>query len=112
MTAVVVPAYLPEPQIDLKAWEALVDSSLRIADRVDSDDQNLRGELWLMRECRWVYLPFRFRLAYHVLAGSLEIVFFMAQRAGERKWRSMRTVDAYRDVLRQADDVRRVAARR
>ncbi len=102
---------VPGPRVETKTFEALVDSSLRIADRVDSDEQSLKGELWLMRGCRWLYKPFRFRLGYHVLEGVLEIVYFQGQRLQPNKgqWFSVRTTDEYRQILKDADIWRRSA---
>lgn len=83
----------------------MVDSSLRIADQVDTDAQSVKGDLWLMRACRWKYLPFRYRLAYHAIGDSVEIVYFQVQRIAPRfgPWVPVRTVDAYCKLLRRAD---------
>jgi hypothetical protein len=104
----VVPIEFSAPPISLKEFEEMVDSSLRIADEYKSDDQSIKGELSYIRECRWLYLPYRFRLAYRVLQGSLSVLFFMSQRAGER-WKMVKTTDDYKAILRDADMTRRAA---
>lgn len=93
--------------VQLREFNELVDSSLRIADRRDMDDQSVKGESWILRACRWVYMPFRFRVAYHQLQGQLQVVYFQYQRLGSYAWRSIRTTEDYRKVLKEADTIRR-----
>ena len=109
--SVALPANLPPPpapKVGRREFESMVDSSLRIADRVDSDSQDIHGELFYMRHCRWVYLPFRFRLVYHVAGDDVQVVCFQAQRAGGR-WRPVLTTESYRRILLEADAARRAA---
>lgn len=100
-------AAAPAPDVTLREFEELIDSSLRIADHHKAD-RDVKGELWIMRDCRWIYLPYRFRCIYHVNRGRLAVIVFQAQRAGG-PWRSVRTTDEYRAILMDADAARRSA---
>lgn len=46
-------------QIKTFALDAMVDSSLKAADKVVKDKE-ITGELWRMRQCHWQYWPWEF----------------------------------------------------
>lgn len=94
--------------VTLREFDDLIDSSLSRADRVDLDDQDVKGECWILRGCKWVYMPFRFRVAYHKNNGQLSIVWFQYQRLDSKRWKSVRTTARYRAILREADFLRRM----
>ena len=96
------------PGVVLREFEEMVDSSLRVADRVDLDDQGAKGEQWTMRGCKWVYMPYRFRVCYHVFQDTLQIVYFQYQhRRFKHRWRTVTTTEKYRGILQAADRWRR-----
>lgn len=98
------------PSVSAREFEELIDTSLRTADRVDPPmpgDCDVKTETWIMRACRWVYRPFRFRCAYHILNGELQVVYFQGQILGSHRWGSIRTTDEYREILQRADAIRR-----
>ena len=96
-------------RIKLRDLEALVDSSLRIADRVMSDDQSVKGELWLMRHANWTYLPFSFNIVYHVLQGEVFVVLFTYEAKVPGKVpKPIPDTDTYRKLIVAADNWRRV----
>lgn len=100
------------PDVSAREFEELIDSSLRMADRVDrlpDGESGIKGEAWILRAVRWVYRPFRFRCAYHILRGELKVVYFQGQILGSHRWGSIRTTDEYREILRRADEIRRAS---
>jgi len=68
------------------------------------DNQSLQGEIWLMRNARWEYLPFRFQVVYHVIKGGLFVVLFRySPLVGKDTWLNIPDTDQYRDILTTAD---------
>lgn len=92
------------PFISKKVMEDMVDSSLKVADRVFEDDQSLKGELWLMRNARWKYKPYQFQVVYHVICGGMFVVLFRySLLKGQMAWLNITDTDTYREVLLSAD---------
>lgn len=92
-----------DPNISKEYMERLVDTSLKIADEVVEDNQNLKGEFWLMRNSLWIYRPFKFNTVYHILHGHLFVILFRYQRQGLSTWQSIRDTDSYRSLIVEAD---------
>jgi hypothetical protein len=96
--------------IDLKALELMVDTSLRQADKVVVDDQSVKGELWLMRNARWIYVPLEFQILYHVQKGVPFVVLFKYTNHPHgwlsTKWRTVPDTETYRKLLKKADSER------
>lgn len=99
----------PGTRIALKALEEMVDSSLRLADQILTDDQSVRGELWWMRQAMWLYRPYIFQLVYHVEKDKPEVLLFshMMEPPVIDNWHSIIDTDSYRKLLRKADQWRR-----
>lgn len=96
------------PQISQKDLESMIDSSLKLADKVFEDDQSVKGELWTMRSCRWLYYPYRFHVVYHVCDGVPFVMLFRFQKHSDRSWGSVVDTETYRQILRDADAIRRI----
>lgn len=95
--------------ISLRDLEAMVDSSLRLADRVVIDDQSVKGDLWLMRHAEWDYQPYSFKILYHIFRGEPFVVLFRwtAIPSGPwSRWHNLNDTDSYRIKLQQADSER------
>lgn len=90
--------------ISLKDLEAMVDSSLRLSDYVIVDDQSVKGELWIMRNSHWVYVPLEFQILYHVFGGDPFVVLFRYKEAGV--WRNVIDTALYKVLLMRADELR------
>lgn len=96
--------------ISLVELEALLDSSLRLADKVNFDDQSVKGECWLMRNALWVYRPLKIQLSYHVVNGIPSIILFqykILDLKPDINWISIVDTNAYRSLLQSADVWRR-----
>lgn len=97
------------PQIGLRELEEMVDSSVRVADKVIEDDQSVKGELWIMRSALWIYYPFEFHIVYHVFHGAPFVLFFrykFQKVYANSRWEDLRDTKAYRKCLVYADSVR------
>lgn len=68
--------------ISMRVLEAMVDSSLRVADEVIADDHSVKGDLWTMRNAHWRYIPFEVQILYHVFGGDPFVVLFRYYRLG------------------------------
>lgn len=90
--------------------EAMVDSSLRVADKVVTDDQSLRGELWTMRNAIWTYWPFQFQIVYHLLGGEPFTMLFHYRNSLISglwtTWKQIRETKDYQKLLTEADIAR------
>lgn len=102
---------MADVQIKSMTLDALVDTSLKTADKVDKDKE-IVGELWRMRHCQWQYWPYDFEVLYHVIHGqAVPIVFhYRRQRkqliSGVQEWQTIADTDTYRKLLTVADEER------
>lgn len=62
--------------ISAKDLNAMVDSSLRFADRAVADEQSIKGEKHIYRRAVWDFKPFRFELAYHTIDNVSFVLLF------------------------------------
>lgn len=83
--------------------EAMVDSSLRLADQVWLDDQSVKGDMWVMRACCWVYRPYEFEMTYHLMGEVPFIVLFRYRNMLSPVWCNLHETDEYRQILIDAD---------
>jgi hypothetical protein len=105
----------PGLPIRLRDLDAMVESSIRLADSVLDDKQSIKGEKWYMRQVLWLYRPYILQIAYHVEQDKPEVLLFSymmePQTAGEASsdiWHPLVDTEAYRKLLRQADQWRRL----
>jgi len=85
----------------------MVDSSLQNADKVHKDDQQLKGELWIMRHAHWFYWPLEVEIVYHVVHGLASVLVFHYRDHTEPRqvtdWQAIVDTRVYRDLLTEAD---------
>lgn len=99
-----------KPSMSLPELEAMIDSSLRVADKVEIDNQSIKGEKWWFRNSIWRYTPYLFQSVYHVCGGQPFVMCFRYEdetipdqfRASE----SIRDTETYQKILVRADMAR------
>lgn len=92
--------------ISLRDLEAMVDSSLRMADYVVIDDHSVKGDLWLMRNSWWRYFPVEVQVLYHIFGGVPFVVLFRYRTCNSNVWKNIKDTAGYRALLVWADSVR------
>lgn len=93
--------------IALAELERMVDDSLRIADKVFSDDQSLFGEIYTMRNALWLYRPYAFQIVYTIKNGEALVLQFQYSPEVPKSWKPLQDTASYRRVLMEAEMWRR-----
>lgn len=92
--------------INSKEWEALILSSLKLADRVYKDDR-IVGELRSYFRHSWDYWPFRFETAWERFGGEFVILSFTWKNEFNGLSGVIRDTAEFRGLLIVADEFRR-----
>lgn len=88
--------------ITLAELDTMIDTSLKVADHVEMDDQSVFGELWIMRSALWHYHPFKIHCIYHVL-DSIPFVLLFRYNRSDNNWLALNDTQSYRELLVRAD---------
>lgn len=101
---------MTDPSIKTVTLDALVDTSLKTADKVVKDKE-IQGELWRMRHCQWQYWPYEFEVLYHVVHGmAVPLVFHFRELLEDQLltsgWKTVADTSSYRELLVKADEQR------